>query len=85
MAKIKDPISGFSHAFGAILSIVGLVILVVFASLYGDAYDIVSYTIFGVWELCFLPFLYNFLVSLYHYLLNFKKKKQLNVLSCKFS
>ena len=42
MAKIKDPISGFSHAFGAILSIVGLVILVVFASLYGDAYDIVS-------------------------------------------
>ena len=48
MAKIKDPISGFSHAFGAILSIAGLVILIVFASLYGNAYDIVSYPIFGV-------------------------------------
>lgn len=68
MAKIKDPISGFSHAFGAILSIVGLVILVVFASLYGDAYDIVSYTIFGVG----LVLLYTF-SSLYH-LLNLKEK-----------
>ena len=48
MAKVKDPISGFSHAFGAILSIAGLVILIVFSAIYGDAWDIVSYTIFGV-------------------------------------
>ena len=68
MAKIKDPISGFSHAFGAILSIAGLVILIVFASLYGNAYDIVSYTIFGVG----LVLLYTF-SSLYH-LLNLKEK-----------
>ena len=68
MAKVKDPISGFSHAFGAILSIAGLVILIVFSAIYGDAWDIVSYTIFGVG----LILLYTF-SSLYH-LLNLKPK-----------
>lgn len=68
MAKIKDPISGFSHAFGAVLSIAGLVILIVFAAMYGTAWHVVSYTIFGVG----LILLYTF-SSLYH-LLNLKEK-----------
>ncbi len=68
MAKIKDPISGFSHAFGAVLSIAGLVILIVFAAIYGTAWHVVSYTIFGVG----LILLYTF-SSLYH-LLNLKEK-----------
>ena len=68
MAKIKDPISGFSHAFGAVLSIAGLVILIVFAAICGTAWHVVSYTIFGVG----LILLYTF-SSLYH-LLNLKEK-----------
>ena len=62
--KIKDPVSGFSHLFGAVLSIVGLVLLIVFASKFGEgAWDIVSFTIFGTG----LILLYTF-SSLYHLL-----------------
>lgn len=69
MAKIKDPVSGFSHAFGAVLSVAGLVLLIVYAALYGEgAWDIVSFTIFGVG----LLLLYTF-SSLYH-LLNLGEK-----------
>ena len=69
MAKVKDPVSGFSHLFGAILSIVGLVFLIIYAALYGEgAWDVVSFTIFG----CGLILLYTF-SSLYH-LLNLKEK-----------
>lgn len=64
MKKIKDPVSGFSHLIGAVLSIAGLVLLIVYASLYGEgAWDIVSFTIFGVG----LLLLYTF-SSLYHLL-----------------
>lgn len=64
MKKIKDPVSGFSHLIGALFSIVGLVLLIVYASLYGEgAWDIVSFTIFGVG----LVLLYTF-SSLYHLL-----------------
>lgn len=69
MKKIKDPISGFSHLIGALLSIVGLVLLIVFASKYGEgAWDIISFSIFGAG----LILLYTF-SSLYH-LLNLKEK-----------
>ena len=72
MQKIKDPISGFSHMIGAIASIVGLVFLIIFAAktnYNGDrAWDIVSFTIFGVG----LILLYTF-SSLYH-LLNVGEK-----------
>lgn len=61
---IKDPVSGFSHLIGAVLSVAGLVLLIVYASLYGEgAWDIVSFTIFGVG----LVLLYTF-SSLYHLL-----------------
>ena len=69
MTRIKDPVSGFSHLFGAILSIVGLVFLIIYAVLYGEgAWDVVSFTIFGIG----LILLYTF-SSLYH-LLNLKQK-----------
>ena len=64
MKKIKDPFSGFSHLLGAIASIVGLVFLIIFSAIYGEgAWDIVSFTIFGVG----LLLLYTF-SSLYHLL-----------------
>jgi len=64
MKKIKDPVSGFSHLIGAILSVAGLVLLIVFATLHGEgAWDVVSFTIFGVG----LVLLYTF-SSLYHLL-----------------
>lgn len=47
MAKVRDFASGLSHCIGAGLSIAGLVVLIVFAAIWGDAYDIVSFTIFG--------------------------------------
>lgn len=49
MKKVKDPVSGFSHLLGAVASIVGLVFLIIWAAKYGEgAWDVVSFTIFGV-------------------------------------
>lgn len=62
--RIKDPVSGFSHLIGMLLSIAGLVLLIVYAAIYGEgAWDIVTFTIFGV----ALVLLYLF-SSLYHLL-----------------
>lgn len=47
MKKIKDPVSGLTHAFGAALSIAGLVLLIVFSAKHGNAYTVVSSTLFG--------------------------------------
>ncbi len=64
MKKIKDPVSGISHLIGAILSLAGLVLLIVYSSIYGEgAWDIVSFIIFGTG----LLLLYTF-SSLYHML-----------------
>jgi len=63
MAKVRDLVSGLTHCIGAGLSLVGLVILIVFSAIWGDAYDIVSFTIFGVG--LFLLYLFS---TLYHWL-----------------
>lgn len=64
MSRIKDPVSGISHLIGAILSVAGLVLLIVYSALYGEgAWDVVSFTVFGVG----LVLLYTF-SSLYHML-----------------
>lgn len=70
MKKLKDPVSGLTHAFGALASIVGLVFLIIFAAFYSKeiAWDIVSFSIFGLG----LILLYTF-SALYH-LLNIKEK-----------
>lgn len=63
MAKVRDFVSGLTHCIAAALSLVGLVLLIVFSSLKGDAFDIVSFTIFGV--ALFLLYLFS---TLYHWL-----------------
>lgn len=45
--KVKDPVSGFSHLFGAVLSAVGLIFLVRFAVTDGTVWHIVAFSIFG--------------------------------------
>jgi hemolysin III len=63
MAKVRDLVSGLTHCIAAALALPGLVILIVFAAIWGDAYDVVSFTIFGLG----LFFLYLF-STLYHWL-----------------
>lgn len=63
MAKVRDLVSGLTHCIGAALSLVGLVLLIVFSAIYGNAYHIVSFTIFGVG--LFLLYLFS---TLYHWL-----------------
>ena len=63
MAKVRDLVSGLTHCIGAALSLVGLVLLIVFAAIYGNAYHVVSFTIFGVG--LFLLYLFS---TLYHWL-----------------
>lgn len=45
--RFRDPFSGFSHLFGAIVGLVVLCILVIQASLHGDVWQITSFSIFG--------------------------------------
>jgi len=65
MKKIKDPVSGFSHLFGACLSIAALVLMVVHSAKHSNeiAWDVVSCSIFGT----ALILLYTF-STLYHLL-----------------
>ena len=63
MAKVRDFVSGLTHCIGAALSLGGLVVLIVFAAIWGDAYDVVSFTIFGIG--LFLLYLFS---TLYHWL-----------------
>ena len=63
MAKVKDFMSGLTHCIGAALSLVGLVILIIFAAINGDAFDVVSFTLFGTGLL--LSYLFS---TLYHWL-----------------
>ena len=46
-SKQEEIANSITHGIGALLSISALVILIVYASLYGNAWHIVSFTIFG--------------------------------------
>ncbi|RED56842.1 PAQR family membrane homeostasis protein TrhA [Cohnella lupini] len=46
--KKEEIANAITHGLGTLLSIAGLVILIVFASLQGTAWHVVSFTIFGV-------------------------------------
>ena len=63
MAKVRDYMSGLTHCVGAVLSFIGLIVLICFASIWGDVYDIISFTIFGLGLL--LVYLFS---TLYHWL-----------------
>lgn len=46
--KAHEPVSGYTHAAGALLSVVGLIFLLHKAIVYGDALHILAFSIFGV-------------------------------------
>ncbi len=77
-AKYYDPkeerINIITHAIGLILSIVALVLLVVYSSLYGDAWHITSFAIFGASMIV----LYSASTA-YHYSKNPKIRNRLNI------
>lgn len=45
--KMREPVSGLTHLIGAILSIVGLVLMIYYAVSVGTVWHIVSFSIFG--------------------------------------
>lgn len=45
--RVKDPVSGFTHLLGAVLSVIGLIVLVYYAYTNGTVWHIVSFSIFG--------------------------------------
>ena len=45
--KLRDPVSGFTHLGGAILSIIGTIILVIYGTKKGTAIHITAFSIFG--------------------------------------
>ncbi|WP_147534619.1 PAQR family membrane homeostasis protein TrhA [Bacillus marasmi] len=47
-SKAEEISNAITHGLGALLSVAALVILIVFASLYGNAWHVVSFTLFGV-------------------------------------
>ena len=63
MAEVRDFVSGLTHCVGAGLSLIGLPILIVMAALKGDAYDVVTFSLFGT--SLFLQYLFS---TLYHWL-----------------
>ncbi len=44
---LREPINALTHIAGAFASLVGLILLVVFSSIYAEAWHIVSFSIFG--------------------------------------
>lgn len=63
MKSNNEPLSSITHFIGMLLSIAGLVLLIVFSAMYGTAWHVVSFSIFGA----SLILLY-FVSSLYHLL-----------------
>lgn len=70
----EEKVNVISHAIGLILSVVALVLLVVFSSIYGSAWHIVSFSIYGA----SLIVLYS-ASTLYHYVQHPKLRHRLNI------
>ena len=51
-SKAEEIMNAVTHGIGIALSIAGLVILVVFAAIYGDAWKVVSSAIYGAHIWC---------------------------------
>lgn len=47
IAKLKDPVSGLTHLFGALLSIAALILMVYYAAKHATTWHVVSFSIFG--------------------------------------
>jgi len=74
LIKSEEIFNSLSHAFGILAALAALVILVVFAALYGDIWHIVSYSIFGI----SMVSLY-IASTLFHGTTNIRKKIKLNL------
>jgi len=61
--RLREPVNGLIHLVGALLSVVGLIVMVVAAVHYGTVWHVVAYSIFGI----SLVLLYS-ASSLYHLL-----------------
>lgn len=70
----EEKLNVISHALGLVLSIIALVLLVVYSSIYGSAKHIVSFSIYGA----SLIVLYS-ASTFYHYSKNPKLRKRLNI------
>jgi len=70
----EEKINVISHGIGFILSVVALVLLVVYSSIYGNGWHIVSFSIYGA----SLIVLYS-ASTLYHYAKSPKLRQKLNV------
>lgn len=71
----EEIFNAISHGTGALLSIAGCVILIVFSAIHGDAYSVVSSAIYGA----SLIILYT-MSTLYHSITNVKAKKVFRIL-----
>lgn len=71
----EEIFNAVSHGAGALLSIAGCVILIVFSAIHGDAYSVVSSAIYGA----SLIILYT-MSTLYHSITNVTAKKVFRVL-----
>ena len=71
----EETLNILTHALGLLLSVVALVLLVVYASLYGDVWHITSFAIFGA----SLIVLYA-ASTFYHYATNPEIRLKLNIL-----
>lgn len=47
-SRYRDPFSGFSHLIAAIIGLIASGVLIIKASLYGDAWQIASFAVFGI-------------------------------------
>ncbi len=70
----EERFNVISHAVGLVLSIIALVLLVVYSSIYGSAWHIVSFTIYGA----SLIVLYS-ASTFYHYVQSPKLRHRLNI------
>ena len=70
----EEKFNVISHAIGLVLSVIALVLLVVYASLKGNAWHIVSFSIYGA----SLIVLYS-ASTFYHYVQNPKLRYKLNI------
>ena len=70
----EERFNVISHAVGLVLSIIALVLLVVYSSVYGSAWHIVSFSIYGA----SLIVLYS-ASTFYHYVQNPKLRHRLNI------
>lgn len=73
--KGEEIANAITHGIGVVLAIAGAVLLMVFSSLSGDIYKIVSFTIFGI--TLFLLYLGS---TLYHSIPNKKVKRFLRII-----